>query len=182
MAKYDPISVPKLLKSLKKPQPCPVCGKEFIASQERIKVCSRLCRREERDREQRERARQFREALRYKCSVCDNIFTPESFPIRRPYFCSEGCKRQRDRKGRNLVLRKYGITILDYDYMLLFQNGLCRICGKTNGDNDLVVDHCHQTGKVRGLLCDYCNSGLGFFKDNIEALRQAIAYLEGAGR
>jgi hypothetical protein len=63
--------------------------------------------------------------------------------------------------------------------MLQQQNGLCAICKKTETGktSNLCVDHCHKTGKVRGLLCNNCNKGLGLFKDNPEVLLNASAYL-----
>ena len=58
------------------------------------------------------------------------------------------------------------------------QNNKCWICRKEfENDKCAYVDHCHQTKKIRGLLCHSCNSGLGYFKDNIENLKQAIEYL-----
>jgi hypothetical protein len=56
-----------------------------------------------------------------------------------------------------------------------FQLGCCAIC---KAEGPLVIDHDHSSGAVRGLLCQQCNSGLGFFRDNIDTLKQAIAYLE----
>lgn len=70
--------------------------------------------------------------------------------------------------------RRYGLTQADYDTMLAEQGGVCWICG-TGGK--LHVDHDHDTGKVRGLLCPDCNVGLGYFKDSPVALRRAAAYL-----
>jgi len=73
---------------------------------------------------------------------------------------------------------------LDYDdYLLMYeqQDGKCKICntdkelGTVNG---LLVDHCHTTNKVRGLLCNRCNSGLGHFEDNLELLNNAIEYIK----
>lgn len=59
------------------------------------------------------------------------------------------------------------------------QNGLCAICNSTLTDgNPSHLDHCHDTGTIRGLLCRHCNWGLGDFKDNIEYLESAIAYLK----
>ncbi len=81
--------------------------------------------------------------------------------------------------------RKYGITLDDYNGMLAEQEGKCKICGKVGtglgGQTTrmpLVVDHNHTTGEVRGLLCNSCNTGLGMFKENTEALMNAISYLE----
>lgn len=73
-------------------------------------------------------------------------------------------------------LESFGLTIEQYNQIALQQNGRCAICG--NPPNRwLVVDHCHQTGIIRGLLCELCNFGLGQFKDNPETLIKAIAYL-----
>lgn len=79
----------------------------------------------------------------------------------------------------NYLIRNYGITSAEYDEMFEAQDGVCAICGqeeqvKTRG---LSVDHCHTTGKVRGLLCSYCNMGLGLFKDDTESLINAVKYL-----
>jgi len=85
--------------------------------------------------------------------------------------------RERNRLYRYL----YGITLDDYDRMLTSQNNRCAICNSTatgrKGTKYLSVDHCHATGKVRGLLCNHCNTGIGSMKDDIELLDKAIAYL-----
>lgn len=70
----------------------------------------------------------------------------------------------------------YKITKEDYDQMLLSQDFRCAIC-KRKPAYELLVDHCHKTGKVRGLLCKRCNSALGAFGDNVEGVMEAIAYL-----
>jgi hypothetical protein len=74
-------------------------------------------------------------------------------------------------------LKKYGLTIEDYGRLLELQGGVCAICG-VNGGKRLAVDHCHDTGNVRGLLCFDCNVGLGKFQDNADLLRRALAHLE----
>ena len=61
--------------------------------------------------------------------------------------------------------------------MLVDQNNSCAICKKEIGW-EAAVDHCHTTNVVRGLLCRKCNLGLGGFKDNIETIRKAIAYVK----
>jgi hypothetical protein len=77
----------------------------------------------------------------------------------------------------------YGITKEQYINMLVEQNNMCAICLHTPDDviYDFHVDHCHTTGKIRGLLCRGCNHGLGNFKDNITSLRLAAQYLEERG-
>lgn len=72
-------------------------------------------------------------------------------------------------------MSKYGIPLSEYNRMASEQNSMCRICGEV-GEN-LFVDHSHATGKVRGLLCNNCNAGLGMFRDNPEFLVSAISYL-----
>lgn len=78
--------------------------------------------------------------------------------------------------------KKYNITKVDFDIMLTAQRGKCKICPKLHKEvrNGLVVDHDHKTGKVRGLLCDSCNRGLGFFFDSEESLNNAANYLKSS--
>jgi Recombination endonuclease VII len=82
--------------------------------------------------------------------------------------------------NRDAVIRKqYGITLDQYNQMLADQNHKCAICGNEDEveGRKLAIDHCHKTGKVRGLLCGKCNRGLGLFYDNLELLQNAISYL-----
>lgn len=73
---------------------------------------------------------------------------------------------------------EFGITIEDRDRMFAEQDGLCAICkSDPHPVQGLQVDHCHATGRVRGLLCSKCNRGIGYFKDSPELLRRAAAYL-----
>jgi recombination endonuclease VII len=76
-------------------------------------------------------------------------------------------------------LKKFGLTIEDYERLLASQNGVCAIChGPPNdGRKRLAVDHDHTTGEVRGLLCNSCNLTLGQAKDSEERLLAAAAYL-----
>lgn len=81
-------------------------------------------------------------------------------------------------------LRKYGIEPSDFLDMLTMQKGMCAICGHEDATNRSffpVVDHCHESGRVRGLLCMNCNQGLGKFKDDPNRLFSAIAYLTKHG-
>lgn len=81
---------------------------------------------------------------------------------------------------RDYSLRKaYGITLEDYNKMFSEQNGCCAICKRHQSEfkRPLFVDHCHSTGRVRGLLCSGCNSGIGMFEDSKEFLQSAIGYL-----
>ncbi len=60
----------------------------------------------------------------------------------------------------------------------LAHDGKCEICGLADGWRDLAMDHCHQSGKIRGMLCANCNRGLGHLKESIPNLEKAIAYLK----
>lgn len=76
--------------------------------------------------------------------------------------------------------RAYGISLQYYDKLFMQQKGRCFICGQHENElkKKLCVDHNHQTGNVRGLLCRECNIGLSKFKDDIFILRKAILYLK----
>jgi hypothetical protein len=90
---------------------------------------------------------------------------------------SKNLERERELK----LLKNYGITLENYDILLESQKGVCAICftNKPGNKKRFSVDHDHKTGKVRGLLCDKCNRGLGYFNDNFEILEKAIKYLKG---
>lgn len=82
---------------------------------------------------------------------------------------------------RKYNLKKYGITPEEYDTLNEQQNGVCAICATPPSSKDrggkLHVDHCHTTGKVRGLLCTKCNMVLGGINDNIDLLEHIKTYL-----
>lgn len=132
------------------------------------------------------------------CTGCLVVYTPKRRPRRGTTntFCSRLCKnRWAVKTGKNYeyqrvarLRRRYGIEVADYDRLREEQKGCCAICGRSDPigrvsewtqDYWLAVDHDHETGEVRGLLCTTCNSGLGQFYDDPELLRKAIAYLEG---
>ena len=84
------------------------------------------------------------------------------------------------RAKANATLRfNFGITLDQYESMLASQNGVCAICKRPQRHvaSRLAVDHCHLTGKVRGLLCTPCNRALGVFEDSQELLESALAYI-----
>lgn len=93
-------------------------------------------------------------------------------------------ERAKANKRRFNLERSYGLTVDQYDEMLQGQGGGCAICGMTNlhvsvtrKQFQLNVDHCHDSGRVRGILCSRCNRALGLFGDDPAVLHQAIAYL-----
>jgi hypothetical protein len=88
-----------------------------------------------------------------------------------------------DRNRNDILKRKYGIALSVYKDMLERQNGKCGICLQPQPDNgfSLAVDHCHGSGRIRGLLCANCNRGLGSFEDNRDFLFSAVRYLTKNG-
>jgi hypothetical protein len=93
-----------------------------------------------------------------------------------PERCRE-INRRSERKTK--LLKVYGLTLNDYNLKLKQQGNCCAICKTTSsGKRDWHVDHCHSTGKVRGLLCHSCNLMLGHAKDNMNTLEKAIQYLK----
>lgn len=115
------------------------------------------------------------------CKLCAKHFTPTA-PSE--HYCSDRCKDTASTD--NYLYRNYGITIINYTEMLEKQKGVCAICGSTGlarashskSKCNLVVDHCHTTNKVRGLLCHTCNTALGQFNDSKQLLQKAIEYLD----
>lgn len=81
------------------------------------------------------------------------------------------------------IKRVYGCTREQWEEMYRVQGGMCAICGTSDFSKEPgkrpVLDHCHNTGKIRGLLCSPCNTGLGAFKDSCLLLDMAKEYLGG---
>jgi hypothetical protein len=83
------------------------------------------------------------------------------------------------RRQRSDLIKKFGIHADQYEAIAKKQNYQCAICEKPEPCNRaLAVDHCHNTKKIRGLLCTNCNMALGKFQDNIDYLKKAIEYME----
>lgn len=137
------------------------------------------------------------------CGHCGVERPVDDFPVKRargrnPYRSGKcrPCTREYNagfQKRKNFAYnkaynlrKKYGITQEEYDALLLAQGGCCAICrkpetvytGRGKGvSNRLCVDHDHVTGKVRGLLCNACNTSLGKMNDDPTLLVQALTYL-----
>jgi len=127
------------------------------------------------------------------CSKCKR-----EFPATREHFHKKGnglrswckeCCRERNKDPKRIawtknrdLMKLYGITLDDYNKMFAEQDGKCFICGThvCSTGRALAVDHDHETGKVRGLLCANCNTALGKFNDDVELLKKAIDYLRRA--
>lgn len=88
-----------------------------------------------------------------------------------------------DKKKDQHLREHFGISLTDYQEILAKQKGKCAICGSTTSKvkiaKYLYVDHDHNTGEIRGLLCNNCNFGIGQFKDDVNLLLKAVEYLEG---
>lgn len=115
----------------------------------------------------------------YRCIECDKNARKEYKERNRERFLKKS-------RATNLMLR-FGMTEDDYYSMLSSQGGVCKICGASNPNGrdsssdkmrHFSVDHCHITGKIRGLLCTCCNRGLGLLGDTVEDIRRALEYLE----
>ena len=108
--------------------------------------------------------------LRSHCKTCIN-------KQNRDYQMTPERKKKRQeiwRKSSRFI--KYGLTEESFNEIITEQQYRCKICN-TSIDSSCHVDHCHDTGKVRGLLCHQCNCGLGFFKDSTSRLEKALVYL-----
>ena len=89
----------------------------------------------------------------------------------------------KDKQYAHRLAQKYGLTVSERDGILFSQDWSCAICEKKDagGRGKFHVDHNHETGEVRGLLCAQCNTGLGKLGDSIKTLKKAIKYLEEKG-
>lgn len=76
------------------------------------------------------------------------------------------------------LLKTYGITVADFEVMLIRQGGVCAVCSGGPGDREWHVDHCHDSNRVRGILCAKCNMGIGLLGESASQLRAAADYLE----
>lgn len=121
----------------------------------------------------------------HKCSDCKKAVRREiqrRFEENNPGYFREWQANNPRRKDTRLR-HAYDLTEEEWDSLHAAQSGKCAICGEEGGwkanGGALVVDHDHDTGKVRGLLCPSCNRGLGQFEDDPERLRSAAQYIEG---
>lgn len=121
------------------------------------------------------------------CKSCDDANQRRWYAANKEEYAATTLAWQRKnpekRKGYR-IKATYGISFDDFLDMLKAQENKCKICGTAHSMNTsktrLCIDHDHVTGKVRGLLCDKCNRGLGVFRDNPEFLLKAAEYLKNA--
>ena len=123
-----------------------------------------------------------------KMKPIEEYYVRDKKTLRRHSECKECTKARLKRSNlKNPMLKReyslkrmYGINQDDYNQMLTEQNDCCAICGTTEPgakQTYFMVDHCHDTGEVRGLLCKSCNIALGEFKDDPSLLEKAVLYL-----
>lgn len=98
--------------------------------------------------------------------------------------CAKAYQRTRKQRSPDYYREKkwlqlYGLSSEAFKSLEAGQNGACAVCRRPNG-RTLCVDHCHKTGKIRGLLCDNCNRAIGLFVDDPTLMRQAAVYVEAA--
>lgn len=89
----------------------------------------------------------------------------------------EYCRKNKAKRNAQDKERKYGLTLEQIDAMLVQQDHRCAICGQTLKETNRHIDHDHLNKRVRGILCNKCNLGLGLFNDNIELTKKASEYL-----
>lgn len=123
-----------------------------------------------------------------RCPICGETKVASEFPSNRSQKdgLASYCKPCHNKKIKEiaqrlygghanfLMMKRYGITLEEKARMIEAQGGLCLICEKKPAKH---VDHCHETGKVRGILCFSCNRGLGKFEDDPSLMERAITYL-----
>lgn len=158
LAKYCSM---KCLRLFKKRPDIPVCHPD------RVMFAKSLCRQCYR---QRQEYKTYRKEYRQK-------------PLAREkhlLYMEEYRTKNREKGFFSRLKRLYGLTREEYFNLLNTQNNKCAICftEKISGKSRLAIDHDHTTGKVRGLLCNQCNRGLGYLRDDITRFRSAIDYLE----
>ncbi len=125
----------------------------------------------------------FKDGLDSICKKCKSEKERNRYIENRETILAKQRDRIRNGDGKKYDLkRKFGITLEQYHDMVILQNGVCAICKKVDEDIKLSVDHCHTTGKIRGLLCRRCNMALGLFGDDTQRMKSAIEYLGEASQ
>lgn len=183
---------------------CKRCAKQFgrppkEVNRGRTKFCTRYCSDLYKKERAQEYAAQVLSANRKQCKACNKMKNLKEFPTSKDSYtgyhsyctlCRREINEAHDKKRwsekRDILVRqrrnanyrrRFGMTVENYEIMLSKQGNKCAICSKSANIKTLTVDHDHYTGKVRGLLCDKGNWGLGMYKDDVTLLTNAIKYL-----
>lgn len=113
--------------------------------------------------------KKYRDEQVIQCCSCKEIKSIEDNYTKGDQRTCRSCKRKR------YIKRKYGLTLEEYEGLLKSQDGLCVICMTRK---PLYIDHNHSTGKVRGILCQQCNTAIGYFLEDQEIMKRAIEYIK----
>lgn len=129
------------------------------------KVCSRCKQDKEHDQFYKNKFGKL--GLHHYCKLCHSVQSKKSYNY--------------EKSKNRLVLNKYKLSVTQVEELYISQNKKCKICNiehkMVSKHKGLYIDHCHKTGKVRGLLCANCNRLLGICNDNIDILKSSILYL-----
>jgi hypothetical protein len=128
------------------------------------------------------------DGLSARCRGCyrAKFGTPQNLARNRAFMAKRRREPDYKRNSTDYKFRtRYGIDLADYEAMLLRQGGVCGICGTAypggrRAVKMFMVDHCHRTGRVRGLLCNRCNRCLGWLGDDLETVMRFARYLAAA--
>jgi hypothetical protein len=114
---------------------------------------------------------------RHKCRDCERTKSRDYYRLNPSKRQQHQARWREKQRGRD----RYKISTDEFDFLLRAQRGRCAICGaakNVEGKTLLCVDHCHETGSIRGLLCNRCNSGIGMLKDDPRLVARALRYLK----
>lgn len=156
---------------------CIGCSVSFTPETPWSKYCSKKC-------QWRSSQKKFRasKAVKKSCVFCGTRFLPKGAKK----YCSKKCRVRASQRAwaEKYRVSTFGVTLDSYDEQLVRQNGRCYLCGSTEPGgvkNRFAIDHNHETGSVRGLLCDKCNLALGLINDRVDVLENMISYLNEDG-
>lgn len=141
------------------------------------KQCTKCSEVKDRSEFHKSRDGKYGPILKPTCKLCDAAQA-------RQWFADNSERASENRRRWNLQ-NTYGLSVAEYNALLREQGGVCAVCGKgepnahgrTGKQFRLAVDHCHETGAVRGLLCQKCNRAIGLLGDDPTLMRKAISYL-----
>ena len=158
-----------------------------------IRICSKCKKEKELSSDNFCKDKYDKSGFTYQCKICRAIKqkewklanpikikeTNDKNKIKRKVFYNSLKGIESSRRAH--LKRTYGLSLEEFNEKLKSQNNKCAICNNVetrDKHNVFAVDHCHKTGKIRGLLCWKCNSGLGLYNDNKQLLINAIKYLK----
>lgn len=154
---------------------CATCGTPFVPTQRKSLYCSTRCK------TVALYWRRHPSKAGKRCQACGKDISHMRGDAK---WCSLACANKRPTakavKRRTVLKTQYGMTPERYDAMLEAQGGVCAICGSAEirgYGKRLAIDHCHDSKRVRGILCGKCNRGIGCFDHDPERLAAAVAYL-----